>query len=196
MKTMILHGYMAERFGESFCMDVKNSGEFLRALGAQLKGFGKAISEGNWHIVRGDLDSAGFDDSETVESLQIGMADDSVIHLLPAMEGAGQNGVFTTILGVVLIALGYFTFGTTSPYGVALIAAGAGLAVSGIISMTTKMPGVDSTNTEGPESRASFLLNGPRNQSTQGVTIPRGYGRAIVGSIVISASIYAERIPV
>lgn len=196
MKTMILHGYMAERFGESFCMDVKNPGEFLRALGAQLKGFDKAIAEGSWHIVRGDLESAGFDDSETLETLEIGMAKDSIIHLLPAMEGAGNNGVFTTILGVALIAIGYFTFGTTSAYGVALIAGGAGLVVSGIVSMTTKMPGVDSTNKEGPESRASFLLNGPRNQSTQGVTIPRGYGRAIVGSIVISAAIYAERLPV
>ena len=69
--------------------------------------------------------------------------------------------------------------------------AGAGMILGGIIQMTTKIPGAD-TNTESTDNRASFLFTGPKNQSTQGVTIPRGYGRCRTGSIVVYVGLYAE----
>ena len=37
-------------------------------------------------------------------------------------------------------------------------------------------------------------FNGPTNTASQGVAIPRGYGRMLTGSIVVSASLYSENV--
>jgi predicted phage tail protein len=72
---------------------------------------------------------------------------------------------------------------------------GIGMAVGGIIQMTTKMPaGVSAASQESADQRPSFLFSGPTNTSSQGLAVPRGYGRAIIGSIVISATLYAEEL--
>lgn len=190
MKTMILHGFLTEKFGKSYTMDVESPAEFLRAIASQVPGFKKTIHEGVWHFVRGDLETATESCSDTAEDLLLGMGDGEVIHLMPAIEGSGSGGgVFSFVLGAVLTVVGIWT------YNPSLTAAGVGLMLGGVVMMTTKIPGIDNTNTEGPDTRASFLFTGPRNQSTQGVAIPRGYGRAIVGSTVISVGLYAERLP-
>lgn len=189
MITLHLHGSLAEKYGSPFTLAAKGPAELIHALTVQLPGFKKDVEEGSWHVVRGDIETGDSCDEDNL-TLQMGAGEE--VHLLPAVEGAGNGGgLFTTILGVVLIVAGAFTFGTTSVWGLAMIAGGAGLMVGGIIQMTMKMPGVENS-TENADDRASFLFNGPKNQSTQGVAIPRGYGRCLVGSIVISAGLYAE----
>ena len=59
-----------------------------------------------------------------------------IIHIVPRVMGAGGNsGVLQLVLGVVLIVAGVMTGGTSSAYGVALIGAGAGMAMGGVASM-------------------------------------------------------------
>lgn len=182
MKTLYLHGKAAE-FGESFELDAKNPPEMVRALCVQLPGFQEMIEAGEWHVIRGPLDQQDADDESR---LLLSLAEQSEVHLVPAIGGAGgDGGVISAIIGVVLIVVGVVY---PNP---SLVAAGAGMLLGGIIQMTTKIPGAD-TNTESTDNRASFLFSGPKNQSTQGVTIPRGYGRCRCGSIVISVGLYAE----
>jgi predicted phage tail protein len=189
MITLHLHGSIAEKYGTTFTMAAKTPAEIVHSLAVQLPGFKQDIEAGSWHVVRGDPDTGDGCDEEKLQ-LQMGVGEE--VHLMPAVQGAGGGGgLFTTILGVVLIVAGYFTFGTTSAIGIGMIAGGAGLMVGGIVQMTMKMPGAENS-TENADDRASFLFNGPRNQSSQGVAIPRGYGRCLVGSIVISAGLYAE----
>lgn len=182
MKTIYLHGKAAE-FGESFELDARNPAEMVHALCLQLPGFQSMIEAGNWHVIRGPLDKQDADDEDR---LLLSLAEREEVHLVPAIGGAGGGGgVIQVIIGLVLVVVGFFT---SNPQ---LMVAGAGMMLGGIIQMTTKIPGAD-TNTEATDNRASFLFSGPKNQSSQGVTIPRGYGRCRVGSIVVSVGLYAE----
>lgn len=189
MKTLYLHGYAAQ-FGESFEMDVRDPGEMFRALSLQIPGFETMMREGEWHVLRGPIENGNDDDHD---SLHLALGEETEFHLMPAIRGAGggNGGMFSIILGIVAIIAAPFTGGAS----MAFYFAGAGLIVGGIIQMTMKIPGAD-TNTEREENKASFLFAGPKNQSTQGVAIPRGYGRCRTGSIVISAGLYAERLAV
>lgn len=189
MKTFYLHG-SAGQFGETFELDVKTPREFLHALSMQVPGFREMIRAGEWHVLRGPLDQGNDDDEE---SLDLALGNVEEVHLLPAIRGAGggNGGMFSIILGIAAIIAAPFTGGAST----AFYFAGAGLIVGGLIQMSMKIPGVSSAaSNESADNRASFLFSGPKNQSTQGVAIPRGYGRCRSGSIVVSAGLYAERI--
>ena len=188
MKTLYLHGSAAQ-FGDKFELDVKTPREFLHALGMQIPGFREMIRAGAWHILRGPLELEQDDDEE---SLDVSLGTVTEIHVMPAIQGAGggNGGMLSIILGVVAIIAAPFSGGAST----ALYFAGAGLIVGGIVQMTMKIPGADTGQNESADSRASFLFSGPKNGSTQGVAIPRGYGRCRSGSIVISAGLFAERI--
>lgn len=188
MKTLYLHGYAAQ-FGESFCMDVRDPGEMFRALSLQIPGFEQMMREGEWHVLRGPIEQGHDDDHDT---LHLALGDETEFHLMPAIRGAGggNGGMFSIILGIIAIIAAPFTGGAST----AMYFAAAGLIVGGIIQMTMKIPGASTTTGESADSKASFLFSGPKNGSTQGVAIPRGYGRCRSGSIVVSAGLYAERI--
>lgn len=186
MKTFYLHGYAA-RFGSSFELDVDSPAEGLKALFVMLPGFREMFVDGAWHVLRGPLENRDDDD---VESLDLSLGDITEFHLVPAVKGAGNGGGLSVVLGVIAIVVSTVL---TGGLATAFLAAGIGMVVGGIIQMTMKIPGVD-TNTESTDNKASFLFSGPKNQSTQGVAIPRGYGRCRVGSVVISAGLYAEAV--
>lgn len=190
MITINLYGLL-EKFGGPYVMDVKSPAEAVRALCAQIPGLEGTIKAGNWHVLRGALEEQ--DDADE-ESLTLGFGSQKELHILPAVEGAGSGGgVLAVVAGIVLIAVGFFTFGATTPMGMALIAGGIGMAIGGIVMMTTKVP-EGGMNQEAQDDKASFLLGKPVNNSTQGVSIPRGYGRCLVGSVVISTSLSAHEI--
>lgn len=189
MKTIYLHG-SAGQFGEKFELDVKTPREFLHALSFQIAGFAQMVRAGEWHILRGPI-ADGQDDDE--QSLDLALGSVEEVHLMPAIRGAGggNGGIFSIVLGIAAIIAAPFTGGATT----ALYFAGAGLIAGGLIQMTMKIPGVSNTAAnESVDNKASFLFSGPRNQSSQGVAVPRGYGRCRSGSIVISAGLSAERI--
>ncbi|CAD5377367.1 Phage-related protein, tail component [Pseudomonas sp. OF001] len=198
MKTVKLYGRLGQTFGFEYSLDVDTPAEAVRALCVQLPGFQDAIRNGTWHVVRGSLEES---DEVREPDLTVSLGTQNQVHIIPAIEGAGSNGgLISTIVGVVLIAAAFFTGGATlSAWGalqVGMAAAGVGMAVGGIVQMTTKLPGVSDTGRDSPDERASFLFDGPTNQSKQGVPVPRGYGRVKVGSIVVSAGLFAEEIPV
>lgn len=188
MKKVFLHGYLGDRFGREIELEVETPAEVVRAIGVQLPGFTEAIKKGTWHIIRGPLDES---DSVDEEGLTVALGRQHEIHFIPAIEGA-NNGNMNIILGVILIAVAWWNPASWA-VGTALMvgAAGAGLALSGIVMMTTKVPGVEKGSERG-EEKASYLFDGPVNTSKQNVAVPRGYGRVLTGSIVVSAGLFAE----
>lgn len=189
MKTIHLHGYAA-RYGEKFELDIRDPKEAIRALSMQIDGFEQMIREGEWHVIRGPLELQDADDEER---LLLQLSEGEQIHLVPAIRGAG-GGALQVLVGIALIAVAVFVPGIGTAVAAGMMGAGIGMAVGGIIQMTMKVPGADTTSSESVDSKASFLFTGPKNQSSQGVAIPRGYGRCRVGSIVISAGLYAEEL--
>lgn len=188
MKKVCLHGFLGEKFGQEYELDVDSPAEAVRAMGVQMPGFTEAIKKGSWHIIRGPLDES---DSVDEGGLTVSLGRQNEIHIIPAIEGA-NNGALNVVLGIVIIAVAWWNpAGWAAGTALMVGAAGAGLALSGIVMMTTKIPGVEKGSERG-EEKGSYLFDGPVNTSKQNVAVPRGYGRVLTGSIVVSAGLFAE----
>ena len=191
MKTIHLHGELS-RFGSSFDLDVQSPAEAIRALSVQLPEFRKTIADGEWHVVKGDMNE-GTDLSDIELAMAVGKVSD--IHIIPA--AAGSGGKFGQIvLGAVLVGAAFMTGGASmAAWGAgakAMGALGAGLVVGGVAQMLIKPPNTDFAGRESPDQRPSFLFDGPVNTSTQGLPVPLIYGEVKTGSVVISAGMTAE----
>jgi predicted phage tail protein len=128
---------------------------------------------------------------ESIENCELRMKKENLetIDIIPVLEGAGKIGqIFTAILGAVLIVLGVFTFGVTSPWGVALLGAGLGLLAAGVVGLLTKPPKFEDFREIEQGGKASYLFSGPQNVVGEGGPVPLGYGRLLVGSQVIGSA--------
>lgn len=191
MITLHLHGQLAKDFGSCVRLEAETPREAVIALSYQCPKYKDILVSNNWHIFVGE----GNDITENELDLKLGKITD--VYLVPVIQGA-NNGVFNFIIGAVLTVVGAVlnvgSFGSASALGVPMMSAGIGMMIGGLIQMTTKVPGVDDMSRDSADQKASFLFNGPTNTASQGVAIPRGYGRMLVGSVVVSAALYAEQI--
>lgn len=176
---LYFYGEMRDEFGVSFEVEARSPREAVTALMYQSEKYKDILGNNDWHIM---LDGKeGIDISEDQLDMDLGRVRE--IHLIPRIEGS--NGTLSFVAGAVITVVGMFT---QNP---AIIAMGVGMMVGGIVQMTTKLPGVANINRETADEKASFLFDAPTNSSTQGVAIPRGYGRMLIGSQVISAALYS-----
>lgn len=189
LKTIKLYGILAKKFGKQFKLDVANTREAIRALSAQIPGFEKFMLHAHEH----GLGFAVYQDKHNISEYEIDMSTDAtVIKIVPKVIGAGgDNGVLQVVLGVVLVVAGYFTFGATSPYGMALIGAGVGMAIGGITQML--MPTVDTTQDNNQDgNRANKGFGGAVTTVAQGNPVPVLRGRREIGGFINSAGQYPE----
>jgi len=189
LKTIKLYGILAKKFGKQFKLDVANTREAIRALSAQIPGFEKFMLHAHEH----GLGFAVYQDKHNISEYEIDMSTDAaVIKIVPKVIGAGgDNGVLQVVLGVVLVVAGYFTFGATSPYGMALIGAGVGMAIGGITQML--MPSVDTTQDNNQDgNRANKGFGGAVTTVAQGNPVPVLRGRREIGGFINSAGQYPE----
>ena len=189
LKTIKLYGILAKKFGKQFKLDVANTREAIRALSAQIPDFEKFMLHAHEH----GLGFAVYLDKHNISEYEIDMSTDAaVIKIVPKVIGAGgDNGVLQVVLGVVLVVAGYFTFGATSPYGMALIGAGVGMAIGGITQML--MPTVDTTQDNNQDgNRANKGFGGAVTTVAQGNPVPVLRGRREIGGFIVSAGQYPE----
>ncbi|MGY5392751.1 tail assembly protein [Acinetobacter sp. NigerLNRRAM0016] len=189
LKTIKLYGILGKKFGKQFKLDVANTREAMRALSAQVPGFEKFML----HAHEQGLGFAVYQDKHNISEQEIDMSTEAaVIKIVPKVMGAGgDSGVLQIVLGVVLVVAGYFTFGATSVYGMALIGAGAGMIVGGVAQML--MPKVSDTqdnNQDGNKSNMGF--GGAVTTVAQGNPVPVLRGRREVGGFIVSAGQYPE----
>lgn len=215
MRTICLYGNLAEQFAPSFKLEVFSAAEAIRALEANFPGrFFKALAKGEYHLVKGKDITSGEDFSAPMMHLGLGAND---LHIMPALAGSGDKAIFQVVLGVAIIGASIMTAGAAAgaAYGLAEgIAAGsmasttflgvsmasfatfgAAMAISGLSSMLTPTPTLPGTGTkEAVDPRKSFVFQGPENRSGQGGPVAVVYGKYLVGSTTISASISVEDI--
>lgn len=106
------------------------------------------------------------------------------IDIVPVLEAADSKGggIFATILGIILIVVG-FAFPALS----FLIAPGLGLLAAGVTALLTRPP--KSSFSPAPDGKQqSYLFSGPVNTIGEGGPVPVGYGLSLVGSQVISSA--------
>jgi predicted phage tail protein len=199
MRDVYVHGAAGRTFGRRFRLDVQSPAEAVRALMMLRPGLRAVLRVGWWRVIVGP---ARIRNGVTAEQLNMHMGSQP-LHLVPATPPAGGGSgksIGSIILGSVLIIAGavmtIFSWGTLGPIGVSLMLSGVSMVAGGIAGLLTTTPGMpDPTTQAKPDDRPSFLFNGVVNNSQQGVPVPLIFGRHLVGSIVVSAGLTSEDIP-
>ncbi|CDG77898.1 tail assembly protein [Acinetobacter baumannii] len=213
LKTIKLYGILGQKFGREFKLDVANTREAMRALSVQIAGFEhfmlhaheqglrfavflKGKNSGN---KRGKKRPAIYDhetkrlitgDNIGEEQLDMNTEADT-IHIVPRVMGAGgNNGILQLVLGAILIAASFIP-GIGQAAQVALIGAGAGMAMGGVASML--MPKIDNTQDQNQDgNRANKGFGGAVTTVAQCNPVPILYGQREIGGFIISAGQYPE----
>lgn len=180
-----LHGYLRKQFGKTINSKVHSVSELMKAAEANRPGFRNAIDKDRHYVVRrGSEFRKGRDTNEEEVEVRFNEED---WHILPLAAGfGGGGGIFQTILGVVLMVVGYFV-----PGAQILIKVGLAMVLSGVASMLAPSPPVTNyVDRESPDKRPSYLFNGPLNRTAAGGAVPLIYGKDVfVGSIFASGSL-------
>lgn len=187
MKTIILHGILARKFGKSFKLAVGSTKEAMRALCVQLIGFEAFMM--NAH--RQGLRFAVFHDTHNIGERELDMSHSAqIIRVVPIVEGSKKSGLLQTILGAVMVVAGIvvtgMTFGGAGAVGAGLIGAGIGLMAGGIAQML--MPKVDTQDQNQDGNRANKGFGGAVTTVAQGNPVPILYGEREIGGFILSAS--------
>ncbi|MFH4054441.1 tail assembly protein [Acinetobacter baumannii] len=213
LKTIKLYGILGQKFGREFKLDVANTREAMRALSVQIAGFehfmlhaheqglrfAVFLKRKNSSNKRGKKRPAIYDhetkrlitgDNIGEEQLDMNTEADT-IYIIPRVMGAGgNNGILQLVLGAILIAASFIP-GIGQAAQVALIGAGAGMAMGGVASML--MPKIDNTQDQNQDgNRANKGFGGAVTTVAQGNPVPILYGQREIGGFIISAGQYPE----
>lgn len=201
--TVHLYGELGDKFGHKFELAVGSVAEAVRLLEANFNGFCKWISSGAYIVTRGGKE---WDDGKSVAEHELAVKfKGQDIHIVPAVRGRSKKGgVFQIVLGVVLIGAAFvlsgglslglqagFTAMSGTLWGT-VASVGAAMAIGGVVQLLTPSPKAALTP-EQADQRKSSLFGGPINAANQGMCVPVVYGRAICGSVVVSAGIHVTQ---
>ena len=177
-----LYGKLGTLFGREHRLSVSSVREAIRALCIMLPGFERWLdtSEG-----RGVTYSV-FNGSRnvTAEELHLNGVHE-VIRIAPVIIGSKKAGVFQTIFGAVLVAVGFalsFTPAAVASPFLYKMGAAMMLTPSGTQGMTM----------DSGDSRKSYSFGSPINQSAAGNGVNLLFGKRLVAGVLISGGIYAE----
>lgn len=184
MKTIILHGILAKKFGKSFKLAVGSTKEAMRALCVQLVGFEQFMMNAHTQGLR----FAVFHDKHNIGERELEMSHTAkVIRVVPVVEGSKKAGLLETVLGAVMVVAGIVATGMGfAPVGAGLISAGIGLMIGGISQMM--MPKIDAQDQNQDGNRANKGFGGAVTTVAQGNPVPILYGEREIGGFILSAS--------
>lgn len=182
LKTIILHGELGRKFGRLHKLAVSSTAEAVRALIANYPALRPWLADSTARGV-GYKVFAGKE-RLTKDQLCDPVGGSEIIRIAPVIMGAKNGGVLQIITGAVLIAAGIIT---ENPF---LIKMGAVMALGGVVQLLSPQPKTRTNDVT--QNGASYSFAGPVNVTAQGAPVPLGYGRMIIGSIVISAGIVSD----
>lgn len=193
MMTVMLYGFLGQRFGRVHRYAVRSPAEAVRALSATLPGFRNALINGGGYRV-----SLGGKENLTLDRVWHPVSQRESIRIVPVV--AGSRGLFQIILGAALIwAAPWVAGGGTGLFANAIAAGkivgniGISMVLGGVSQMLFAPPKPEGP-TERPENKPSYTFDGAVNTAAQGNPVPVLYGQLIVGSQAISAGLTVEQI--
>lgn len=174
-----LHGKFAEDYPGEFFIEANTVADAVEGWSRQV-GFYEHLPLDQRPIVR----IVGFDTEKSLAET----TEQNTIHLVPAMIGGG--GKFGTILlGAALIGLTVALPGIGTviggKIGSALLAAGVGMVLSGVMGLFVKAPSVSKSN----DPDASKYLGLSNNTTSIGTPIGIYYGRNAVDPHVLALNV-------
>jgi predicted phage tail protein len=180
MVEIKLHGGLAQKFGEDFKLDLSDPKYIVHALDVNNKGFKKEVMK---------MHKQGFhyaliiDDKDISDCTEEDLSNCKKIDIVPIIVGSFWF-VFVALAAALgsaaVIAAGWGIVATT----LALIA----ISVAAAVLMAALAPDGPDPVLASSESRAleqSFKFSNKTNVTNQGVALPLGYGRMMIGSSVV-----------
>ncbi|MDS7693915.1 tail assembly protein [Acinetobacter soli] len=186
-KTIRFHGVLREKFGKEWRLEVNSVQDAMRLLAVQIEGLEQFLLNAHHKGLRFSI---FIDKRQTLSEKEVDMnLGTALIRIVPIVEGAG-GGLLQTVLGVVMLGVGVFTFGVGTAVGMALIGAGAGMFVGGIAQMLMPKTTTQDANSDG--NRANHGFGSAVTTVAQGNPVAILYGEREVGGFIISAGQYPE----
>lgn len=186
-KTIRFHGVLREKFGKEWRLEVNSVQDAMRLLAVQIEGLEQFLLNAHHNGLRFSI---FIDKRQTLSEKEVDMnLGTELIRIVPIVEGAG-GGLLQTVLGVVMLGVGVFTFGVGTAVGMALIGAGAGMFVGGIAQMLMPKTTTQDANSDG--NRANHGFGSAVTTVAQGNPVAILYGEREVGGFIISAGQYPE----
>lgn len=188
LTTIRLYGVLGKRFGRMHgrLLESGTVREAMSALKHTMEGFETFMREAESK----GLTFAVFRGRTNLSGEQLDMRGREDIRIVPLVIGSKQSGLFQTVLGAALIAVGVFATSLTLGTSTFLISAGASMMLGGVMQMLSPQP--KGLKGRGPENAPSYAFGGPVNTIAQGHPVGVLYGKRRIGGAVISAGIYAE----
>lgn len=178
LRTIRLAGELADQFGATHRLAVGSVGEAVVAIETNHPGFRACLRSLLDRGLMFRVTVAGRDISDG----EVTLVSSGDVLITPVVVGASST--IMTVVGVVLLAVGAYTGQTW------LMAAGAGMALGGVLGMMVKIPTLDATDSS--SGKSSYVFGGSRGTDAQGMPVPVGCGTARSEGIVISAGIDVE----
>lgn len=203
LKTLILTGKMAKKFGRVHKYHVADLREMLRAMCSQVPGFKKYLSEAHLKGIR----FAFFNGKSNIGLSEFDMTRGGAEYRIePIIEGAKNGGMLQIVIGAVALAAAFFTagaslaawaaaMGTASATGIAVTALtslGVSMILGGVVQMLTPQPSFNIGSSSSTDNKANYAFGAPVNTVAMGYPIPVLYGQREIGGAVISAAIYSS----
>lgn len=198
MKTIKLFGDL-ERFKPVWQLNVETPAEAMRAIDANRDGFLQAADAGEYVLLMVDEKRIESGDESAARQVTIDSANwvwggNEVLYVMPAPKGQiVAAGAAVVIAGV--------SFAVGSAVAAAVIAVVLNIVLTIAISFIAQLisgtsNGQQASQTELPENRPSYLMNGVVNTTRQGFRVPLLYGGPLlVGSAEISKQIHTQDVP-
>jgi len=166
LRRVILSGQLGKRYGKihRFALDTNTPAEAFAALISQKPGFSADLMQSKG---RGIGYAVFVGDRNITEEELTHPVGNEEIRIVPMVIGAKNGGVFSIILGVVIIAAATMIGGpvggaqAASWYGAAM-GVGISMVAGGVVQLLTPMPKGTAAR-DRPENTPSYAFNGPIN---------------------------------
>ena len=200
LKTLILDGRMAKKFGKRHQYHVADLREMLRAMCSQVPGFKKYVSEAHMKGIR----FAFFNGKSNIGLEEFDMTrGGDTYRIMPMIEGAKNAGVLQIVIGAVALVAAFFTAGASLAAWGAAMSAGAitattvltGIGVSmmlgGVVQLLTPQPSFNTGASSSTDNKPNYAFGAPVNTVAMGYPVPVLYGEREIGGAIISAGMYS-----
>lgn len=200
LKTLILDGRMAKKFGRLHKFDVADLPEMLRAMCSQVRGFKRYLSEGHMHGIR----FAFFNGKHNIGLDEFDMTNGSEVYRITAItEGSKRAGVLQIVIGAVALVAAFFTAGgslvalgmsaaAAAATTTALTGLGLSMMLGGVVQLLTPQPKYNVGASSSTDNKPNYAFGAPVNTVAMGYPVPVLFGEREIGGAIISAGIFSS----
>lgn len=200
LKTLILEGRMAKKFGREHRFHVDDLREMLRAMCSQVPGFKRYLSEGHMKGIR----FAFFNGKNNIGLDGFDMTRGGEVYRISAIvEGSKRGGVLQVVIGAVALVAAYFTAGgslvalgmsasAAAATTTALTGLGLSMMLGGVVQLLTPQPKYNVGASSSADNKPNYAFGSPVNTVAVGYPVPVLFGEREIGGAVISAGIFSS----